>query len=622
MLTVKEGNYAIMGVIQEENKVYITFEGEKEEQCKVVLLNHQTKEKEIIEVPDEYVLGSLRSIEIDNININEYDYYFEINGQKRIDPYSRKIVGREKWNNLSRKNNSYEIYSSTDKHDFNWKNDKQPEIPKDKMIMYKLHVRGFSMDTKKEDAGTFSAIKDKIPFLKSLGITTIELMPIYEFEEMKIKGTNLAKLPDYVKWTNKSDDVIVAPKKEKKTVGVNYWGYVPGNYFAVKTSYAYKKDRASIEFKELVHELHKNNMECVMEMFFGGNLNHNLILDSLRYWVREFHVDGFHLLGNNLPITAIAQNVMLSRTKIFYDDIPGDVLDNQKTYKHLYLYKDEYLYQARKILNHINGDMSEFINQQKKQNSKYGFVNYVASNNGFTLADVFMFNDRHNEANGENNSDGNAWNFSNNCGFEGFSQKKYIKFMRQKQWRNALVMLFMAQGVPLILSGDEIQNSQKGNNNAYCQDNKIGWVNWKKGKSQDSDIEFVKNIIKFRNDHPMISNTNPYYFNDCLTKGMPDVSFHGESAWVAGIDKQMMALGEMYYGEYDSNNTKESIYVAYNFFSGVSTLALPSLPENKQWHLLMDTSLEKKPFLKEAVKLKNQQKLTINAQSIKILIGK
>ncbi|WP_027430014.1 alpha-amylase family glycosyl hydrolase, partial [Lachnobacterium bovis] len=343
MLTVKEGNYAIMGVIQEENKVYITFEGEKEEQCKVVLLNHQTKEKEIIEVPDEYVLGSLRSIEIDNININEYDYYFEINGQKRIDPYSRKIVGREKWNNLSRKNNSYEIYSSTDKHDFNWKNDKQPEIPKDKMIMYKLHVRGFSMDTKKEDAGTFSAIKDKIPFLKSLGITTIELMPIYEFEEMKIKGTNLAKLPDYVKWTNKSDDVIVAPKKEKKTVGVNYWGYVPGNYFAVKTSYAYKKDRASIEFKELVHELHKNNMECVMEMFFGGNLNHNLILDSLRYWVREFHVDGFHLLGNNLPITAIAQNVMLSRTKIFYDDIPGDVLDNQKTYKHLYLYKDEYL---------------------------------------------------------------------------------------------------------------------------------------------------------------------------------------------------------------------------------------------------------------------------------------
>ncbi|WP_027421737.1 alpha-amylase family glycosyl hydrolase [Lachnobacterium bovis] len=622
MLTVKEGNYAIMGVIQEENKVYITFEGEKEEQCKVVLLNHQTKEKEIIEVPDEYVLGSLRSIEIDNININEYDYYFEINGQKRIDPYSRKIVGREKWNNLSRKNNSYEIYSSTDKHDFNWKNDKQPEIPKDKMIMYKLHVRGFSMDTKKEDAGTFSAIKDKIPFLKSLGITTIELMPIYEFEEMKIKGTNLAKLPDYVKWTNKSDDVIVAPKKEKKTVGVNYWGYVPGNYFAVKTSYAYKKDRASIEFKELVHELHKNNMECVMEMFFGGNLNHNLILDSLRYWVREFHVDGFHLLGNNLPITAIAQNVMLSRTKIFYDDIPGEVLDNQKTYKHLYLYKDEYLYQARKILNHINGDMSEFINQQKKQNSKYGFVNYVASNNGFTLADVFMFNDRHNEANGENNSDGNAWNFSNNCGFEGFSQKKYIKFMRQKQWRNALVMLFMAQGVPLILSGDEIQNSQKGNNNAYCQDNKIGWVNWKKGKSQDSDIEFVKNIIKFRNDHPMISNTNPYYFNDCLTKGMPDVSFHGESAWVAGIDKQMMALGEMYYGEYDSNNTKESIYVAYNFFSGVSTLALPSLPENKQWHLLMDTSLEKKPFLKEAVKLKNQQKLTINAQSIKILIGR
>ena len=622
MLTVREGNYAIMGVTQKENKVYITFECEKEEQCRVVLLNRQTKKKETIEVSDEFVLGSLRSIEIEGIDMKDYDYYFEINGQKIIDPYSRKIVGREKWNNSARRKRSYEVFSSVDNSSFDWKKDRQPEIPKEKMVMYKLHVRGFSMDTKKEYAGTFLAIKDKISYLKNLGITTVEFMPVYEFEEMKISSVNMAKLPDYVKWTNKPDDVIVEPKKEKKNLGVNYWGYVPGNYFAVKSSYAKKADNASNEFKELIYELHKNNMECIMEMFFEGDLNHNLILESLKYWVREFHVDGFHLLGNNLPIPAIAQNVMLSRTKIFYDNIPGNILDNQKKYKHLYLYKDEYLYQARKILNHINGDMGEFINQQKKQNANYGFVNYVASNNGFTLADVFMYNDRHNEANGENNSDGNAWNFSNNCGYEGISQKKYIRFMRQKQWRNALVMLFLAQGVPLILSGDEIQNSQKGNNNAYCQDNSIGWVNWRNNKMQAKDIEFVKDIIDFRKKHPIISNPTPYYFNDCLSKGMPDVSFHGESAWVTGIDKQMMAMGELYYGEYDVDGKKESIYVAYNFFSGVSSLALPTLPGDKQWHLVMDTSSEKTPFLKEQVKLKNQQKIMINAQSIKILIGR
>lgn len=620
-LTVKEGNYASMGVTQRNSKTYFTFECEKEDKCNLVLIDKDSKEENIIEVPEEYALGSLRSVEISGINIKNYNYYYKINGVKIIDPYATKIVGRENWNDSSREKSGFEIFAGVATERFNWGNDRQPEIKKSDMVMYKLHVRGFTMEGKRALAGTFAGVKEKISYLKSLGVTTVEIMPVYEFEEMKISSVSTGKLPDYVTWTKEPEDVIEKPQKSNKVNGINYWGYVPGNYFSVKASYAKNPQNAVNELKSLIKELHKNKMECVMEMFFTENVNHNLIIDSLRYWVRKFHVDGFHLLGEKLPITAIAQDVMLSRTKIFYHSFPENVLFSQKKYKHLYYYEDEYLYPIRKILNHINGDMSEFINQQKKQNENYGFVNYIASNNGFTMADLFMYNDRHNEANGESNTDGSAWNFSNNCGIEGISQKKFVKAVRQKQWRNAMVMLFMAQGVPLIWEGDEFENSQKGNNNAYCQDNPIGWANWKKTKRQASDIKFVQQLAEFRHKHALISYEAPYHFNDYLTKGMPDVSYHGQAAWVPGIDKKMMALGEMYFGEY-SGKGQESVYVAYNFFSGESSVALPTLPNDKKWYTVMDTSLETEPFYKEAVLEDNQQKVTVNEQSIKILVGR
>lgn len=621
---ISEGDYTRMGVTEKGTHIIFTFEGEKEDKCKVVLISRDTREEVKIDVPDEYCLGSLRSIAVAGIDTEQYDYYYEINEAAIVDPYATQIAGRESWNDRSRKKDDYQIYGRFDFTSFQWEKDTSPEIPKSKMLMYKLHVRGFTMDQKgtMEHAGTFHAIGRRLKYLKELGVTTVEIMPLYEFEEIQIPVKQ--ELPEYLKWQMEKDDLILQEADTDSLADntrINYWGYGPGNYFAVKSSYAADKAHPANEFRKLVQQLHKLGMECVMEMYYPNQTNHNLILDSIHYWVRDFHVDGFHLLGEKLPITAIVQDVMLSRTKIFYEEFDASLLENEKKYKHLFVYKDEYLFPARRILNHINGDMQEFANQQKKQAAEAGFVNYIASNNGFTLADLFMYNDKHNEANGENNEDGPAWNFSNNYGVEGTTRKRYITELRKRQWRNAWMMLLTAQGIPLIWSGDEMENSQNGNNNAYCQDNPLGWLNWKNYKNHRTDVEFVKKLIEFREKHPILAKDEPFFFNDHKSKGFPDLSYHGESAWITGIQPGRMSLGMLYCGAYDEKEA-DDIYIAYNFFSGISTLALPQLGKKKKWYAVANSAEHGTPFYEEPVEYKNQQALTLSPQSIYILIGK
>lgn len=619
---IKEGNYGVMGAVISGAHVIFTFQGEKEDDCYVVLVDKQSKESFKILVPNEYCMGSLRSIAIQIAKPEQYLYEFDINGKAVLDPYAKVIVGREHWNDTDRKMIDYKVYGAICPGVYKQVKSHCPEISKSKMVMYKLHVRGFSMDhgASSKLAGTFGAISAKLNYLQSLGVTTVELMPIYEFEEMPIPVKR--EVPDYIMWEEKLHDLIrpdrEIPKPDKK---LNYWGYGPGNYFAVKASYARKPEKASQEFMQLVEEVHQHNMECIMEMYFPETENHNLIMDALRFWVRNYHVDGFHLLGKNLPITAIAQDIVLSRTKIFYTKFDASALELEKKYKNLYVYKEEYQYPARKILNHINADMVEFMNQQKKQGDYVGYVNYISSNNGFTLADVFMYNDRHNEDNGEGNADGDAWNFSSNYGAEGPTRRKYVTQMRRRQWRNAILMLFLAQGIPLIWGGDEFSNSQNGNNNAYCQDNPIGWINWKNAKTHTADVDFVSAVAAFRKAHSVLSQEKPFHFSDYLTHGFPDVSYHGENAWISGFDLGKMNLGMMYCGAY-ANPKEEDVYVAYNFYSAVSSLALPKLDKNKKWHLVIDSSNEKNPVAKEPILVLDQKAISLMPQSICVLVGK
>lgn len=619
---VREGDYAGMGTSVQNDGVIFTFEGEKEDFCEILLVDKTTKEQERIFVPAEYCMGSLRSVLVQGLDIKKYDYLYEVNGESRVDPYARVICGREKWNDLSRKAEDYKVYGAFFKDSCEWKDDHKPEVPKSSMVMYKLHVRGFSMDhgVPKKNAGTFLGVVDRLDYIKSLGVTTVELMPVYEFEEFVIREKE--PVPDYINWESEEEDVILPEQEEQEDPKLNYWGYGPGNYFAVKASYAKRPEYAYDEFHQLVGALHERGMECIMEMYFPEGTNHNLILAALRYWVRVFHVDGFHLLGGHLPITAAVQDVLLSRTKLFYTEFAPSLSREDKKYKNLFVYRDEYQYPTRKILNHINGDMKEFTDQQRKQGTSLGYVNYIASNNGFTLADVFMYNDRHNEDNGENNMDGNAWNFSSNYGVEGPTRKKYVRVLRERQWRNAILMLFLAQGVPLIWSGDEMLNSQKGNNNAYCQDNLVGWLNWKNEKSHAEEIEFVRNVADFRRKHPLIANDKPFCFSDYRSYGFPDLSYHAENAWISEFDPGRMNLGMLYCGAYSTGENRDDIYVAYNFFSAVTELALPKLSKRKKWYLAIDSADEQTPVKPDPILNENQQLLSMKPQSICVLIGK
>lgn len=616
---VREGNYAKLGVTRQQEWTVFTFYGEKEDQCFVVLVNTQTGRKKKVEVPENFCLGSLRSIAISGLQTDHLMYYFEINGQKVMDPCAHAIMGRQVWNDCNRKKKHYEVYGAFAEENFNWGQDRHPEIPREQMIMYKLHVRGFTMDSGTRSApGTFRALINRIPYLKKLGVTTLELMPVYEFEELEIEQPK--ELPEYIKWQEEKSDRIKPPKKGPKVMPkLNFWGYEKGNYFAVKASYGSDPAHAAEEFKTLIKKLHENGMECVMEFYFPDDTNHNLIMDALRYWVREYHIDGIHLLGQNLPITAILEDGMLSRTKIFYAYFDEKFCMERRRYKNLYVYKDEYQYPVRAMVNHINPDMRDFVNQQRKQGTFLGFVNYVASNNGFTLADLFMYNDKHNEANGENNTDGNCYNLSSNYGVEGPTRKRSVNEQRRQSMRNSILMLFLAQGVPLIWAGDEMGNSQEGNNNAYCQDNPTGWLNWKNEKAHRRQIEFVRKVIAFRKEHLVLANPAPFQFSDYKSCGCPDLSLHSSNAWVIEPTSGNLCLGMMYSGAYAPNDREEpDVYVAYNFMQNAEELALPKLKKGKGWYLCIDSGNDKDPYPKEAV-LQEQRKIILRPQTICVL---
>lgn len=625
-ITIKEGNYNKFGVCVAEGGYIFTFAGEKEQECYICIYNKGNQLVERILVPKSYCMGAVRSVHVSGLKEKELRYNYEIDGEIITDAYADKIIGREVWNDKKRAEQEYAVYCSKENQAFDWEGDDFPEVPKNKMVVYKLHARGFSMDggAKGKKRGTFAAIADKIEYIKELGVTTVELMPVYEFEEIILEEK--PEIPEYIKskWLAGGQNMILPESGGIKAVGLNYWGYGAGDYFAVKASYA-STNNASRELKELIKLMHKNGIECVLEMFFPSGMNQNVIMHVLRFWVREYHVDGFHLLGESIPVKTACQDMFLSRTKLFCDAFDAEQYQTEKAYSNLYVYNDEYLYPARKLLNHINGSLEEFADQQRKQNENVGFVNYIANNNGFTLMDTFCYQDKHNEANGENNTDGNNWNFSGNYGVEGKSNKRYVAEIRKKQLLNAFSMLFMAQGVPLIWAGDEMGNSQSGNNNAYCQDNKVSWLNWKKDEKNAWLAEFVRQLAAFRKAHPILTLDAPMHMNDYEHKGCPDMSYHGEHAWLSGFYKENTAFGVMYCGAYakkENGEPDDFIYVGYNFHSGLNNLALPKLPGKKKWHLVMNTLNMIEPFEKEEVCLENQQMFEMKAQTTVILIGK
>ena len=510
------------------------------------------------EMPYSDVAGNLHFLSVVLEQPEDYEYCYKIGGKIVPDPYGKAFSGREHWS-VSKGKEKRKLRTRIVTDTFDWEKSQFPHLKKEDVIAYSLHVRGFTKHSSSGVAhkGTFDGVTEKLPYLQKLGINQIHLMPVYEFDENQRH--------------------------------VNYWGYGKAYFFAPKASYA-AGDPVN-EMKSLVRQMHLAGIEVILEMPFTEGTTFSLILDCLRYWVMQYHVDGFIVNPYICNPDELAKDPVLAKSKILKKE-------------------DGFQNVMRRFLKGDEGMIWDVICQLKNQDTQ--LYNYIASHNGFTLCDVVSYDGKHNEANGENNLDGPDYNYSWNCGAEGNSRKKAVNELRKNQIFNAFFLLLFAQGMPCILSGDEFMNTQKGNNNAYCQDNLISWLDWNQLSRQEELYTFVCRLIALlKACMKQIAKKS----EDTMGRsGIPQISYHGEDAWQMPAGRASRQLGVFYHEE----STEKDFYIAYNMHWLSHSFALPSLPKGMEWVCIAGT---KEGVLdeKEAVPVKDK-KVQLEERTIKVFV--
>ena len=560
--------------------------------CGIILYNAKREKLQRIDLSDADRMGQLVFACVPWEGHEKLLYQLYDKGQVIEDPYMKAYEGHERF---GVKVEPEELFGKLSFEEFDWEDDRCPRLPYSDCILYCMHVRGFTRHSSSGVAhrGTFEGVKGKIPYLKELGITTLELMPVYEL------------------W-------------ERQDTGLNYWGYQKGLYYVPRNSFAasHQGDR---ELKELIRELHRNGMELVLQFYFPNSVHQSEILSVLKYWKWEYHVDGFHLKGERIPLLMLEQEEEFADTKLFYYDFPVDETGTvkQNGLRNLASYKDEYMYLMRRFLKGDSDMLPQVLKAMRHQPPEQGQINYFSNYYGFTLADMVSYERKHNEANGEENRDGNDYNHTWNCGVEGKSRKKAVISLREKQLRNALCMLFFSQGTPLLFMGDEFENSQNGNNNPYGQDNEISWLDWNNCVKHEELLTYVKTLIRLRREHPILHLESELRLMDYRSCGYPDLSYHADKAWQPDLNNYSRHVGMMYCGQYAKEQGESPdtfFYVAINMHWETHTFALPKLPKGLKWNLLTDTREWK--FYEEQKVLPDQQIREVMPRSIQIYISR
>ena len=517
------------------------------------------------DMPEEEGIGEVRFLMVEGIEPEQYEYNFQIDEKIYLDPYVREITGKEVFGE-KRELSEHQVRGKLISSEYDWGEDRRLHLPWNEIVAYSLHVRGFTKhgSSKVKHKGTFAGVVEKIPYLKELGINQIQCMPVYEFEECG-KGK------------------------------INYWGYGPAYYFAPKESYA-SGTSAVRELKDMVRACHREGIEVVLEMPFAEGVHVQTVLECLRFYMLEYHVDGFVVNPYTVPWNILSEDPFLKDIKLMQKD---DAFQNI----------------MRRFLKGDENMVNDVICALRYISAPEGKCNYITAQTGFTLWDLVSYDSKHNEANGENNTDGPDYNYSWNCGAEGPSRKKAVVNLRKNQIRNAFLLLLTAQGTPCILAGDEFYNSQKGNNNAYCQDNETGWVDWSKLKTDNSLFLYVKELIAFRRQHACLRQEEELKGLDRTACGVPDVSYHGESAWQIKSEVSSRQLGVLYSG---SGVGGADCFIAYNMHWIPHSYALPSPGKGKVWRLAADTQ---EGVLGALSTLENQKSLELPERSITILVS-
>ncbi|MCU7936602.1 MAG: glycogen debranching enzyme [Candidatus Thiodiazotropha sp. (ex Dulcina madagascariensis)] len=597
-----------------------------------------------------------------------------------MDPYARAIGGRDVWGQTPNWDAPFQHRSRVVFDDFDWEGDRALEIPLEDLVVYEMHVRGFTRHSSSEldavKAGTFSGIREKIPYLKQLGVNCVELMPLFEFDEF-----------EHSRWD----------EEQNRWAKMNYWGYSTVGFFSPKAGYAatggmHDGTMVADELKNLVKELHRNGIEVILDVVFnhtaegneqgptisyrgidnvtyymltpegyyynfsgtGNTLNCNnpivrdMVLDALRYWASQYHIDGFRfdlasILGRdtwgapmaNPPLLeALAFDPILGKCKLIAEAWDAGGLyqvGSFPAYGRWAEWNGRYRDTLRRFLKGDAGQtgaMSLAIQGSPDLYQGRGStasINFVTCHDGFNLADLVSYNDKHNEANGEYNRDGANDNASWNCGWEGPTDDAAILTLRQRQMKNAMAMLLVSQGVPMILMGDELGQSKLGNNNTYCLDNEINWLDWSLQERNEDYLRFVSYMIAFRRAHPVLRSKDHFHNTDYVGSGYSDISWHGTQAWQPDQGGRVLAF--MLCGRHAKGGsaTDDYIYVAMNMYWEALPFELPRLPTGMRWLGFANTSMPSPEDVFEPgsePELEDQSGCLVGGRAVVVLVGR
>mgnify|MGYP001659424514 FL=1 len=674
---VRPGFFLDFGATVIPGGVNFTIQSHKATSCELLLFHREAEEPfAVLPFPDNYRIGFCYSMIVFGLDIEEFEYAYRLDGpydEKKglrfdrtkilLDPYARAVTGQSHWGH---KNNPQHGYRARVVHsNFDWGQQRHTSIPMEDLIIYELHVRGYTKDASSgvKHPGTFDGLKEKIPYLKGLGVNAVELMPVFEFDEMRD-----ARLID-------------------ENLLLDFWGYNPVSFFAPNTSYSSSKEynREGMELKSLIKELHDQNMEVILDVVFNHtaegnefgpsfsfkgfdnqiyymltpdghyynfsgcgntlNCNHpvvqNMILDCLRYWVIEYRVDGFRfdlasILGRNEDGTPLHQPPLLR--SLAFDSILGNVkliaeawdagglyqVGSFPSWKRWAEWNGRYRDDMRRFL---KGD--DFLSQAAARRitgspdlydpvfrGRNASVNFLTCHDGFTLYDLYSYNEKHNEANGWGNTDGADDNNSWNCGVEGDTTDPSVLALRRKMMMNACAVLMCSRGTPMFLAGDEFADTRYGNNNPYCQDNLISWLDWSLLEKNRALYEFFRYMIHFRKAHACIrKDLEPSYL------GFPSMSLHGLTPWKPDLPESSHTACVLFSGYDDTLHKEDLVFLAVNTHWCSAALTLPQLPDGYTWKIAVNTGDKKQQTFTDSEIPAAGSSVLLGERSVIVFVG-
>ena len=647
---IRPGFFRMYGACVASNGVSFTINSHGATRCTLLLFKPQApKPYARIPFPDSYRIGDTYSMLVFDIKPDEFEYAFSFDGPYEpakgllfngenvlLDPYSRAVTGQRKWGEKPEGGKDFEYRARVVKSSFDWGNIKQLEQPFEDLVIYETHVRGYTKDKSSgvSAPGTFAGLKDKIPYLKDLGINAVELMPIFEFDEMES-----ARVVDGVQL-------------------YNYWGYNTVSFFAPNTSYAFNEEHnhEGDELKSLIKALKENGIEVILDVVFNHtaegnemgpcfsfkgidnnvyymltpdahyynfsgcgnvmNCNHpvvrSFIIDCLRHWAIEYRVDGFRfdlasILGRdqngapmaNPPILeSLAFDPVLGKMKLIAEAWDAGGLyqvGSFPSWNRWAEWNGRYRDDMRSFLKGDDGMAGNAITRITGSRDLYSpesrghkaSVNFMTCHDGFTLYDLYSYNEKHNEKNGWNNTDGDNNGHSWNCGAEGETDDPNVNGLRRRLIKNAFAALLCSRGPAMFFAGDEFCNTQFGNNNAYCQDNIVSWLDWSRLEEFKEIHDFVRHMIQFRKEHPILRKmTKP---SSCQ---FPEISVHNGTPFNASTDYKTKLIGIMYAGRNEEDTEDDIVFYCMNAYWEPLVMQLPVLPNGKHWHVDTNTNAE------------------------------